>query len=253
MVRVAALVILSLEETVFERYTERARRVIFFARYEASQFGSPYIETEHLLLGLLREAKALPMRFLRGTSTEEIYKQVELHTIVREKTSTSVDLPLTNECKRILTYAADEAERLGQKQIGTEHLLLGILREEQSFAAQLVRQTGCTLDEVREWLKLELYQDRKRAPEEFSSLRISNAANLPSRSVHANAVDPPKIVLVTQDRREVVELACESFAVPRVGECVRVGVQSFRVLGVEYVYEGPMKPLRKIRLIVEGA
>ena len=52
---------------MFEKYTEKARRVIFFARYEASQFGSPYIETEHLLLGLLREDKALTNRFLRGT------------------------------------------------------------------------------------------------------------------------------------------------------------------------------------------
>jgi ATP-dependent Clp protease ATP-binding subunit ClpC len=57
---------------MFERYTEKARRVIFFARYEASQFGSPYIETEHLLLGLMREDKALTNRFLRSTSVESI-------------------------------------------------------------------------------------------------------------------------------------------------------------------------------------
>jgi ATP-dependent Clp protease ATP-binding subunit ClpA len=230
---------------MFERYTENARRVIFFARYEASQFGSPYIESEHLLLGLVREAKMLAMRFFRGTSADEIYKQVELHTIVREKTATSVDLPLTNECKRILAYAADEAEKLGQKHIGTEHRLLGILREEESFAAQLVRQSGCTLDEVREWLKLELYQDRQRTPEE-------PAMNPPFRFMRARAVDPLKIVLVTQERREVVELAYESFVVPRIGECVRVGALSFLITEVEYVYEAPMRPLRKIRLIVES-
>ena len=67
--------------TMFERYTEKARRVIFFARYEASQFGSPYIETEHLLLGLLREDKALTNRFLRShASVESIRKQIEGHT-----------------------------------------------------------------------------------------------------------------------------------------------------------------------------
>jgi len=99
---------------MFERYTEKARRVIFFARYEASQFGSPYIETEHLLLGLLREDKALTTRFLRShTSVESIRKQIEAHTTIREKVSTSVDLPLSNECKRVLAYAAEEAERLG--------------------------------------------------------------------------------------------------------------------------------------------
>ena len=75
---------------MFERYTEKARRVIFFARYEASQFGSPYIETEHLLLGLLREDKALTNRFLRShASVESIRKQIEAHTTIREKVSTS--------------------------------------------------------------------------------------------------------------------------------------------------------------------
>jgi len=99
---------------MFERYTEKARRVIFFARYEASQFGSPYIETEHLLLGLLREDKALTNRFLRShASVESIRKQIEAHTTIREKVSTSVDLPLSNECKRVLAYAVEEAERLG--------------------------------------------------------------------------------------------------------------------------------------------
>ena len=103
---------------MFERYTEKARRVIFFARYEASQFGSPYIETEHLLLGLLREDKALTNRFLRShASVESIRKQIEGHTTIREKVSTSVDLPLSNECKRVLAYAAEEAERLSHKHI----------------------------------------------------------------------------------------------------------------------------------------
>ena len=81
---------------MFERYTEKARRVIFFARYEASQFGSPYIETEHLLLGLLREDKALTNRFLRShASIDSIRKQIEGRTPIREKASTSVDLPLS--------------------------------------------------------------------------------------------------------------------------------------------------------------
>src|SRR2546425_1214325 len=126
---------------MFERYTEKARRVIFFARYEASQFGSPYIETEHLLLGLLREDKALTNRFLRShASVESIRKQIEGHTTIREKVSTSVDLPLSNECKRVLAYAAEEAERLSHKHIGTEHLLLGLLREEKCFAAEILHE-----------------------------------------------------------------------------------------------------------------
>ncbi len=136
---------------MFERYTEKARRVIFFARYEASQFGSPYIETEHLLLGLLREDKALTNRFLRSHAlVEAIRKEIEERTTLRERTSTSVDLPLSNESKRVLAYAAEEAERLGHKHIGTEHLLLGLLREKDAFAAHLLNSRGLSLDRVRE-------------------------------------------------------------------------------------------------------
>jgi hypothetical protein len=136
---------------MFERYTEKARRTIFFARYEASQFGSPYIETEYLLLGLLREDKTLAKRFLRShAAVESMRKQIEGHTAPREKVSTSMDLPLSHECKRVLAYGAEESGRLNHKHIGTDHLLLGLLREKECFAAQLLREQGLTLDSVRD-------------------------------------------------------------------------------------------------------
>ena len=79
---------------MFERYTEKARRVIFFARYEASQFGSPYIETEHMLLGLLREDPALTKVVLPSrSSVDAIRKEIDEYAIRRGKTPTSVDLP----------------------------------------------------------------------------------------------------------------------------------------------------------------
>jgi ATP-dependent Clp protease ATP-binding subunit ClpA len=138
---------------MFERYSEKARRAIFFARYEASQFGSPYVETEHLLLGLLREDKALADALVGSHAIiESIRKQIEGHTAIREKISTSVDLPLSNECKHVLGYASEEAERLSHKHIGTEHLLLGILREENCFAAVIMRERGLQLPAVREAL-----------------------------------------------------------------------------------------------------
>src|ERR1051325_11237420 len=121
---------------MFERYTEKARRTIFFGRYEASQFGSPYIETEHLLLGLLREDKSLAQRFFHShADVESIRKQIEAHTVAAEKVSTSVDLPLSHECRRVLAYGAEEAQRLRHEHIDTAHLLLGLLREEKCFAA----------------------------------------------------------------------------------------------------------------------
>ncbi len=153
---------------MFERYTEKARRVIFFARYEASQFGSPRIETEHLLLGLLREDKALTNRFLRGQGeVEAIRKQVEDHTTVREKVSTSVDLPLSEEGKRVLSHAAEEAERLSHKHIGTEHLLLGLLREEMSFAARILNEHGIRLSAVREELSRAMEEQQPIASKAF--------------------------------------------------------------------------------------
>src|SRR5882672_998762 len=132
---------------VFERYTEKARRVIFFARYEASQYGSPYIETEHLLLGLMREDKALANRFLRSHgSIESIRKEIEQRITIRERISTSVEVPLSQESKRILNFATEEAERLGHRHVGTEHLLLGILQERglrlSTLREELARSAG---------------------------------------------------------------------------------------------------------------
>jgi len=135
---------------MFERYTEKARRTIFFARYEASQFGSPQIESEHVLLGLLRENKALAGQVSRpGESWESIRKQIEAHTTVREEISTAVDLPMSGECQRILVHAAEEAERLSHNFIGTEHLLLGLLREPDCFAAKLLHERGVVLENAR--------------------------------------------------------------------------------------------------------
>jgi hypothetical protein len=135
---------------MFERYTEKARRVIFFARYEASQFGSPYIETEHLLLGFIREDKTISHNVLSTAGVIAIRKAIEEHSVEWTKASASVDLPLSNESRRVLAYAAEEAERLSHKHIGTEHLLLGLLREKTCFAAQLLRDRGLTLEILRD-------------------------------------------------------------------------------------------------------
>ena len=137
---------------MFERYTERARRVLFFARYEASQLGSVSIETEHLLLGLIREGKGLTSRIFARShlSLENIRKEIEGRTVFREKVSTSVEIPFSAETKRVLGCAAEEADRLLHNYIGTEHLLLGILREERSVAASILMEKGMRLHTVRE-------------------------------------------------------------------------------------------------------
>jgi hypothetical protein len=135
---------------MFERYTEKARRVIFFAREEASEFGSPYVEGEHLLMGLLREDKAPANRFLRSqAAVESIRKQIENHLPIREKFSTSVDLPLSHESSRVLAFAAEESQHLNHQHIGTEHLLLGLLREENALPPKFCKSGSAAFHHSR--------------------------------------------------------------------------------------------------------
>ena len=135
---------------MFERYTEKARRVIFFARYEASDYGSPCIESEHLLLGLLREDQALVKMFLgQGDILAEIRAEIERHITRRERIPTSVEMPLSEDCKKALNLAAEESEGLGQRHVGTEHVLLGMLGVERSLAAHLLEARGLKAAEVR--------------------------------------------------------------------------------------------------------
>jgi ATP-dependent Clp protease ATP-binding subunit ClpC len=191
---------------MFERYTEKARRVIFFARYEASQFGSPYIETEHLLLGLLREDKALANRFLRSQANiESIRKQIEAQTTVREKVSTSVDLPLSHECKKVLAFAAEEAERLSHKHIGTEHLLLGLLREEKCFAAEILHERGLRLTQVREEIAR---TTTEKAP--ASRPKESSLLGEFSRDLTQSAIDGQLDPLIGRDYEleRVIQILC---------------------------------------------
>ena len=190
---------------MFERYTEKARRVIFFARYEASQCGSPYIESEHLLLGLLREDKTLTNRFLRThASLEAIRKEIEGRTVVREKGSTSVDLPLSHECKRVLNYAAEEAERLSHKHIGTEHLLLGLLREERCFAAEMLQNRGLRLAQVREDLARSSQERSTSRPKE-SSLLVEFSRDLTQAAVDGQ-LDP--LVGRQHELERVIQILC---------------------------------------------
>jgi ATP-dependent Clp protease ATP-binding subunit ClpC len=191
---------------MFERYTEKARRVIFFARYEASQFGSPYIETEHLLLGLLREDKALTNRFLRShASIESIRKQIEGRTTIREKVSTSVDLPLSQECKRVLAYAAEEAERLSHKHIGTEHLLLGLLREDKCFAAEILHERGLRLSTIREELSRTQTEKVSSSRNKETSLLAEFSRNLTQAAIE-NQLDP--LVGREAELERVVQILC---------------------------------------------
>src|SRR3972149_2464567 len=137
---------------MFEKFTEKAKRVLFLARYEASQMGSRVIGTEHLLLGLLKEGEEVTREiFMRSNiSVEMLRAELENQGPSREKVSTSVEIPFSEETKKVLTFSEEEAERLLHNYIGTEHLLLGLLRVETSAAGQLLVDKGMRLFAVRE-------------------------------------------------------------------------------------------------------
>ena len=135
---------------MFERFTEKARRAIFFARYEASQHGTPWIETPSLLLGILREDRDLMDRLLPAGTGEydRLIADVEaLFPKFSGKISTSVDLPLNLVAKRALAYAAEEAERRHHKVIEPRHLLWGLLTAGGPDTACL-NSHGITLETV---------------------------------------------------------------------------------------------------------
>ena len=136
---------------MFERYTESARRTLFFARYEASQQGSESIEPEHILAGLLRERAGIPLAVLKGASTTpgQIRTDLELAIVTKPKLSTSVEIPFSPPVKRILQFAAEEADRLTHRYIGTEHLLLALLREEKTVAWDVLTKRGLSLTDAR--------------------------------------------------------------------------------------------------------
>ncbi len=192
---------------MFERYTEKARRVIFFARYEASQFGAPAIEPEHLLLGLMREDKTLTSRFFprAQVSIEAIRKEIEGRTLLREKISTSVELPLAPETKRVLAYAHEESDRLQHRHIGTEHLLLGLLREDRSMAAEILYERGLRLNAVRDEIARQTGADSRSAQKKDTPHLVEFSRDL-TEDAQNDKLDP--LVGREAEIERVVQILC---------------------------------------------
>lgn len=124
---------------MFERFSEQARRAMMFAAQEASDFGSRSIAPEHMLLGLIRVDDGLAKRF-PGASIQSIREQIQARTPPGEKITFGGNFQYSNEGKRALMQAAEEADRMGDKQIGTEHLLNGIVRDKNSLAQEILRR-----------------------------------------------------------------------------------------------------------------
>jgi ATP-dependent Clp protease ATP-binding subunit ClpC len=137
---------------MFEKYNEKARRALFFARYESSKLGSKVIESEHILLGVLREGeeiiKEIFARF--NVKPDDIRREIEGDRVFVERVSSTQELPLSEESKKILAYASHEAESMMHPYVGTEHLLIGILRVDPCVAGRILMSHGFNLYGVRE-------------------------------------------------------------------------------------------------------
>ncbi len=137
---------------MFERYTEAARRTLFFARFESSQFGSLSIAPEHLLVGVLREPTPIvdSLFSTHAASIDAVRGAIADRTPTHPRVSISVEIPFSTGTKHVLQYAAEEADRLQHRHIGPEHLLLGLLREGESTAAAILVDHGFSLELARQ-------------------------------------------------------------------------------------------------------
>jgi uncharacterized protein (TIGR03435 family) len=176
---------------MFNRFSQRALQVLFYARSEVSQLGSSAIEPEHVLLGLLDEGKGLGSRILArtGIALDDLRSDIVGRLSGREKVPESEEIPFGAPCERVLQYAAEEADRLLHKGIGTAHLLLGLLREERSVAAEVLAARGLRIEAVREAIvELRSSGEQPEAPgpppTPASTYRWPQIPFVPSRTVH---------------------------------------------------------------------
>ncbi len=182
---------------MFEKFTERGRKVIIYAREEAEKRQNDYLGTEHLLLGLLREEESLPMVILKkmGLSAEELRMEVERNLPTGSNILTFGDIPFTPRAKKVLELAVEEARLLGHSYIGSEHLLIGLIREDAGIAGKILRSLGANLLGVRQ-LAINL------------SMRKAQSGNKEKKS-HTPALD--------EFGRDITQLAREGKLDPVIG------------------------------------
>jgi ATP-dependent Clp protease ATP-binding subunit ClpC len=137
---------------MFERFTDRARKVMALANQEAQRFNHEYIGTEHILLGLVKEGSGVGANVLKNLDVDLRKVRLEVEKLVKAgpEMVTMGKLPQTPRAKKVIEYAIEEARNLNHNYVGTEHLLLGLLREHDGVAARVLRNLGLKLEEVRE-------------------------------------------------------------------------------------------------------
>ena len=195
---------------MWQRFTERARKVVFYAQEEAQRFGEGYVSTEHLLLGLVRESDSVAARVLDrlGVSLSRIRAEVE-RQLPRGDARPSQDMTLTPRAKRVIDLAYDEARNLNNNYIGTEHLLLGLIREGDGLAGRVLSKLGVELEKGRrEVMSLQDNDTQTRSPGKSSGNSSSSGGSGGTQA---------KTQTLDEFGRDLTELAREGKLDPVVG------------------------------------
>src|ERR1700747_95975 len=137
---------------MYERFTDRARKVMQLANQEAQRFNHEYIGTEHILLGLIKEGSGVAANVLKNLEVDLRKIRLEVEKLVQSGPDmvTMGKLPQTPRAKKVIEYSMEEARNLNHNYVGTEHILLGLLREQEGVAAQVLMNLGLKLEDVRE-------------------------------------------------------------------------------------------------------
>ena len=175
---------------MFERFTDRARRVVVLAQEEARMLNHNYIGTEHILLGLIHEGEGVAAKALEslGISLEGVRQQVE-EIIGQGQQAPSGHIPFTPRAKKVLELSLREALQLGHNYIGTEHILLGLIREGEGVAAQVLVKLGADLNRVRQQV-IQLLSGYQQGKEPAAAGAGAAGEAAPSTSLGARPVRP---------------------------------------------------------------
>lgn len=146
---------------MFERFTDRAKKVMALANQEAQRFKHEYIGPEHVLLGVVKEGAGVGATVLKNLKVDLRMVRIEVEKLITggPKTATLGKLPQTPHTKKAIEYAIDEARKIGHNFVGTEHLLLGLLRDQEGVAAQVLMNLGLKLEDVRREVLTQLEAD----------------------------------------------------------------------------------------------
>ncbi len=193
---------------MFKRFTERARRVIILAREEAERHHHEYLGTEHILLGMLKDGGGIAITVLQkaGLSVDQIRLEVERH-LPRNANSLIVgEIPFTPKAKKVLEYAVEEARLMGHNYIGTEHLLLGLLKEKEGIAAKVLNNLGIRLVETREKILNLLQEPATKTKEKSKTPALDEFGRDLTELAQVGKLDP--VIGRENEIERVVQILC---------------------------------------------